>query len=140
MFRRVCCELLSKGREWVATWRTTTRGLVPGLGDSRGVAWRGVARRGDANGATGDWLGLAVLSSMVLVVLLIIGGVEQNPGPAVDAENAVRLLCTGNRRNLKSRIQCQLCGQWYHFSCGSVKAQAAERERIGTVVSVGLKR
>jgi hypothetical protein len=42
VFRRVCCELLSKGREWVATWRTTARGLVPGLGDSRGVAWLGV--------------------------------------------------------------------------------------------------
>ena len=40
--RRVCCELLSKGRELVATWRTTTREWVPGLGDSRGVAWLGV--------------------------------------------------------------------------------------------------
>jgi hypothetical protein len=37
-FRRVASELLSKGREWVATWRSTARGLVPGLGDSRGVA------------------------------------------------------------------------------------------------------
>ena len=40
-FRRVCCELLSKGTEWVATRRTTARGFVPGLGDSRGEAWRG---------------------------------------------------------------------------------------------------
>jgi hypothetical protein len=40
-----------------------------------------VSRRGDANGKTGECLGLTVLSSMVLVVLLIIGGVEQNPGP-----------------------------------------------------------
>jgi len=36
--RRVCCELLSKGRKWVSTWRTTALELVPGLGDSRGVA------------------------------------------------------------------------------------------------------
>jgi hypothetical protein len=41
VFRRVLWELLSKGGEWVATWRTTARGSVPGLGDSRGVAWRG---------------------------------------------------------------------------------------------------
>jgi len=40
--RRVCCELLSKGREWVATWRTTSQGLVPGLGESSGVACLGV--------------------------------------------------------------------------------------------------
>jgi len=65
---------------------------------------------------------------MVLAVLLVIGGVEQNPGPVVEAENTVRLLCTGCGRNLKSGIQCELCGRWYHYSCGSVKAQAAERE------------
>jgi len=91
-------------------------------------SWRGVSRRGDANRTAGDCLGLMVLSSMVLTVLLVIGGVEQNPGPVVEVENTVRLLCTGCGRNLKSGIQCELCGRWYHYSCGSVKAQAAERE------------
>ena len=65
----------------------------------------------------------------VLAVLLIIGGVQLNPGPVVEGENNVRLLCTGSRKNLKSGIQCKLCGRWYHYSCGSVKAQAAEREK-----------
>jgi len=67
-------------------------------------SWRGVARRGDANGTSGDCLGLTVLSSMVLAVLLVIGGVEQNPGPVVEVENTVRLLCIGCGRNLKSGI------------------------------------
>jgi len=61
-----------------------------------------VARRGDANGTSGDCLGFTVLSSMFLAVLLVIGGVEQNPGPVVEVENTVRLLCTGCGRNLKS--------------------------------------
>jgi hypothetical protein len=65
---------------------------------------------------------------MILAVLLIIGGVEQNPGPDLETKNTVRLLCTGCDRNLKSGIQCELCGHWYHYSCGSVKTQAAERE------------
>jgi hypothetical protein len=65
---------------------------------------------------------------MVLAVLLIIGGVEQNPGHVVEEENTVRLSCAGCGRNLKSGIQCELRGRWYHHSCGSVKAQAAERE------------
>ena len=47
--------------------------------------------RGDANGTAGDCLGLTVLSSMVLAVLLLIGGVEQNPGPVVEMEIIVRL-------------------------------------------------
>jgi hypothetical protein len=53
-----------------------------------------VSRRGDANGTNGDCLGLMVLSSVILAVLLIIGVVEQNPGPVVEVENTVRLLCT----------------------------------------------
>jgi len=63
-----------------------------------------------------------------LAVLLVIGGVEQNPVPVVEVENTVRLLCTGCGRNLKSGMQCELCGRWYHYSCGSLRAQAAERE------------
>jgi hypothetical protein len=40
---------------------------------------------------TGDCLGVTVLSSMVLAVVLIIGGTELNPGAAVEVENTVRL-------------------------------------------------
>ena len=42
--RRVCCELLGKGEQWVATWKTTARVLVPGPGDSRGVAGLSVVK------------------------------------------------------------------------------------------------
>jgi len=73
-------------------------------------SWRDVSRRGDDNGNSGYCLGLTVRSSMVLAVLLVIGGVEQNPRPVVEVENTVRLLCTGCGRNLKSGIQCELCG------------------------------
>jgi hypothetical protein len=58
-FRRVCSELLSKGRQWVINledYRT------------RVGTWavRGVPRRGDANRTTGGCLGLTVLGSMIL--------------------------------------------------------------------------
>jgi hypothetical protein len=46
-------------------------------------SWRGVSMRDDDNGTAGDCLGLTVLSSVVSAVLLVIGGVEQNPGPVV---------------------------------------------------------
>ena len=99
--RRVCCELLWKGilmgcyledyRARVVTWAGR-------------FSWRGGSRRGDANGTASDCLGLTVLSSMVLAVLQVIGAVEQNPGPVVEVENIVRLLCTGCGGNLKSGI------------------------------------
>ena len=73
----------------------------------RGMAWRGP---GDTKQTTGDCLGLTVLSSMILAVLLIIGGVGQIPDPVVEVENTVRLLRPGCSRNLKSEIQCDLCG------------------------------
>ena len=50
-------------------------------------SWRGVSSCGDANGTAGDCLGLTVLSSVALAVLLVIGGVEQNPGPVVEVQN-----------------------------------------------------
>jgi len=64
----------------------------------------------------------------IISIKIVTGGVEQNPGPVVEVENTVRLLCTGCGRNLKSGIQCELCGRWHHYSCGSMKAQVAERE------------
>jgi hypothetical protein len=64
---------------------------------------------------------------MVLAVLLVIGGVEQNLGPVVEVENIIQLVCTGCNRILRSGIQCELCGCWYYYSCGNVKAQMAVR-------------
>jgi len=64
-----------------------------------------------------------ILSAAVIATLLIIGGVELNPGPEV---NSVQILCNGCDSNLKSGTQCASCGRWYHNSCGNVKIQVAE--------------
>jgi hypothetical protein len=50
-------------------------------------AWRGVGKRGDANGTAGECLCFTVLNCMILAVLLIIGGIEQNPGPVTEVDN-----------------------------------------------------
>jgi len=44
--------------------------------------------------------------AVMLAVLLVIGGVEKNPGPVVEAENIMQLLCSGRNRNLRSGTQC----------------------------------
>jgi len=77
---------------------------------------------------------------MILAVLLMIGGFEQIPGSTVEVENTIRILCIWCGRNLKSEIQNEPCERCYNYSCGIVETQAAEREIIGTVKSVGLKR
>jgi len=92
------------------------------------LSWLGKPRRGDANETTGSCLGLTVLIWMILAVLLMIGGIQQNPVPVVEVENTARLLCTLCGRNLNSGMQCELCGRLYHYSCGSIKAQVSERE------------
>jgi hypothetical protein len=66
------------------------------------------------------------LCAAALAMLLVIGGVEQNPGPGVEGENIMQVLCSGCDRNLKLGTQCETCGQWFHNSCGNVKAQVAE--------------
>ena len=45
-------------------------------------------RCGDAKHTSGGCLGLTVLS-LVLAVFLMIGGIEQNPGPFVEVESTV---------------------------------------------------
>jgi hypothetical protein len=67
----------------------------------------------------GEW----TLCAAVIAALLVIGGVELNPGPV---DNVVQVLCSGCDKNLKSGTQCVTCGCWYHNSCGNVKFQVAE--------------
>jgi len=67
-----------------------------------------------------------ILCATTLAVLLVIGGVKRNPGPGVEAEKILQVLCRGCDRNLKSGTQCNMCGRWLHNSCGNVKTQVAK--------------
>ena len=49
-----------------------------------------------------------VMCATTLAVLLLIGGVETNPGPAVETEKIMRVLCSGRDRILKSGTQCDM--------------------------------
>ena len=84
------------------------------------VSWRSavghVGTRGDKN-----YIGAMTLCAAVIATLLVIGGVELNPGPV---DKVVQILCSGCDKNLKSGTQCVSCGRWYHNSCGNVKFQS----------------
>jgi hypothetical protein len=58
------------------------------------------------NGQVGSYLANTCLCAAVLAVLLIIGGVEQNPGPGVEGESFMQVMCNGCDRSLKSGTQC----------------------------------
>jgi hypothetical protein len=72
------------------------------------------------NGRVISCLGTMILCPTTLAVLLVIGGVEKNPGPGVDAEKILHVLCSGRDRNFKSGTQCNTSGHWFHNSCGNV--------------------
>ena len=103
MGRRVFRELLSAGY-----------GLLPGrLPGSSGdwaarFSWRSAE---DHVGTSGGkiYLGPMILCAAVLATLLMVGGVELNPGPI---ENKVQVLCSGCDRNLNSGTQCESRGRW----------------------------
>jgi len=67
-----------------------------------------------------------ILCATSLDVLLVIGGVEKNPGPGVEAKKILQVLCSGCDRNLELGTHCNMCGSWFHNSCGNVKAQVVE--------------
>ena len=66
------------------------------------------------------------LCTVVLMVLLVIGGVEQNPGPGIKGESLMQVMCSGCKRSLKSGTQCDTCGRWFHNSCGNINAHLAD--------------
>jgi len=71
-------------------------------------------------------LGTMILSAATLAMLLVIGGVETNPGPVGESEKIMRVLRSGCDKILKSGTQCDTCGRWFHNSCGNVKIRVAE--------------
>jgi hypothetical protein len=70
-----------------------------------------------------------LLCAAGLTALLVIGGVEQNPGPGVEVVNSLQLLCSGCEGDLKSGTQCDMYGRWFHNSCGNVKVQMADSRK-----------
>jgi hypothetical protein len=63
---------------------------------------------------------------VALAVLLVIDGVEQNPGSRVEAESIIQVLYSGCDRYIKLGTQCNMCGCWFYNSCGHIKTQVAE--------------
>ena len=78
------------------------------------------------NGQVIFCFGTMTLCAKTLAVLLVIGGVEKNPGPGVEAEIFMQVLCSWCDGTLKSGTQCDICGRWFHNSCGNFKAQVVE--------------
>jgi hypothetical protein len=70
-----------------------------------------------------------LLCAVTLTALLIIGRVEQNPGSGVEVENTLHVLCSRFERNLKLGTRCDMCGHWFHISCGNVKVQMVDSRK-----------
>ena len=81
-------------------------------------------------------MGTMIVCAAVISTLLMIRGVELNPGPV---DNIVQVLCSGCDRNLKSGTQCESCGRWYHNSCGNVISFKLRRVENGTATDVDLR-
>jgi hypothetical protein len=47
---------------------------------------------------------MILCATTLVAVILVIGGVEKNPGPGVEAENIVQVVCSGCDRNLKPEL------------------------------------
>jgi len=61
-----------------------------------------------------------------LAIVLVIGGVEQNPGPDVEVESFMQVMCSWCERILKLGTQCDTCGYWFYNSYGNLEAQLAD--------------
>ena len=66
------------------------------------------------------------LCAAVLALLLVTDGVERNPGPGVEGESLVQVMCSGCERSVNSGIRCDTCGRWFHNSFGNVKVESGK--------------
>jgi hypothetical protein len=71
------------------------------------TSWR-TAQGRESNGQAISYIGNMLLCTVTLTAILVIGGVEQNPGPGVEVEKSLQVLCSGRERNLKSGTQCDV--------------------------------
>jgi hypothetical protein len=71
-----------------------------------------------------------ILCATTLGVLLVIGGVQKNAGPGVEAEKIVQVVSSVCDGKIKSGTACSICGLWFHNSCGNVKAQVADSGKL----------
>jgi len=85
------------------------------------TVWR--AQGNNINGHVKSYLPNTFVCAAVLAILLFSGVVEQTPGPGVECESFIQVMCNGCDRILKSGTQCDTCGRWFHNSCGKVKPQ-----------------
>jgi hypothetical protein len=89
--------------------------------------WLDVLRRCDVNGTTGEFFGLTVLSLMILNILLVIGGIEQNVGLLwkVRTRYVTYVMVAAEIRIQESNMNYVNGGI---NICDRVKAQATERK------------
>jgi hypothetical protein len=86
------------------------------------MAWQGR----NIIGQVRSYLANMCMCKEVLAILLVTGGVEQNPGPSVEGGSFMQVICSGRDRILKFGSQCDTCGRWFHNSCGNVKGQLVD--------------
>jgi hypothetical protein len=58
------------------------------------TSWR-TAQGLESNGQAISHTANMLLCAATLTALLVIGGVEQNPGPGVEVQNSLQILCSG---------------------------------------------
>jgi predicted nucleic-acid-binding Zn-ribbon protein len=68
------------------------------------TTWHAISRNIDVQ--VKSYLENSCLFAADLAILLVIGGVEQNPGPDVEVESFRQVLCSRCERILKSGTQC----------------------------------
>jgi len=92
-------------------------------------------RTSQVNGQVISCLGTIILCAMTLAMLLVMVGVEKNPGPGVEAEKILQVLCSRSNRNLnqKFNVTCVDVGSITAVVILKLKWQRAEN---GSVISV----
>jgi hypothetical protein len=92
---------------WIATWRDTVPPWYLGCEYCVACARQKNLRRSEKLLSKSE----SVCSGFGDTISYV--GVEQNPGPGVEGESFMQVMCSGCDRILKSGSQNDTCGRWF---------------------------
>ncbi|KAJ4449264.1 hypothetical protein ANN_00662 [Periplaneta americana] len=102
-------EAVSEQVEWVVNYYSNVPGEDWYLGGAGGEVDPGASGQGSAEPTLSSFV------ILILAMLLVIGGVELNPGPVESVK------CGVCKNNLRTGLLCITCSTWFHFSCQKLK-------------------
>ena len=128
----------------VDAWRARIGNFMRSGSANLSAKWRpipGGASPGGGIPLSRRIVSLGIRAGLLLLILLVIGGIEPNPGPVTRNWKYPCGTCQKPVKNNQRGLQCDSCGLWSHLNClpDAIHVTLQEYNRLSSVDENGVK-